>query len=136
MPVTLNTYSFDKLEAKTSPSDTRESCVRLGASLTLAKGTVLGKRTSDSKHYAYNDSLTDGTNIATCILQQATKTDASGNAYFGDSTTASLDNQPHAEVPVYTAGIFDTDDLTGYDANAGADLNVRITPEGWISIPQ
>jgi hypothetical protein len=132
MPTTLNTYSFDKLEPKESPELAIVDAVKLGASLTLAKGTVLGKRTSNNTHYAYNDALTDGTNVATCILMQATKTDASGNCYFGDSATAAVDNLPHAEAPVYTGGIFDTDDLTGYDAAAKTDLGGHFTPAGWL----
>lgn len=132
MPVTLNTRSYDKLEPKTNPEDARNGSVRLGVSLTLAKGTILGKRTSDNKYYAYNDALTDGTNVATCILMQATKTDSSGNAFFGDSTDASEINLPHAEAPVYKGGTFDTDDLTGYDANAKTDLGGSLTPEGWL----
>jgi hypothetical protein len=132
MPTTLNTYSFDQLEPKESPELSVRDAVKMGASLTLAKGTLLGKRTSDNKHYAYNDALTDGTNVATCILLCAIKTDASGNVYFGDSATAAIDNLPHAEAPVYIAGIFDTDDLTGYDANGKTDLGGHFTPAGWL----
>lgn len=135
MPVTLNTTSLDQLEPKSFPSHAQEDAVNLGASLTLAKGTVLGKKTSDGLHYAYNDALTNGTNVATCILKQATKTDSSGNAFFGDSTVASPTNLPHKDVPVYVAGVFDTDDLTGYDANAKTDLGGRILPSGWLCIP-
>jgi hypothetical protein len=132
MPTTLSTYSQDHLEPKTNPELAVLSCVRLGASLTLAKGTLLGKRTSDSKHYAYNDSLTDGTNVATCILRQAVKTDSSGVAFHGNSTDASEINLPHTEVTVYVGGVFDTDDLTGYDAAAKTDLGGHLTPEGWL----
>jgi hypothetical protein len=132
MPTTLNTYSFDQLEPKEFPELAKTDAVKFGASLTLAKGTVLGKRTSDNKHYAYNDALTDGTNVATCILKCTIKTDSGGNVFFGDSTTATVDNMPHAEAPVYVAGVFDTDDLTGYDANAKADLGGHLTPAGWL----
>ncbi len=132
MPTTLNTYSFDKLEPKEFPELAAVDAVKFGASLTLAKGTVLGKKTSDDKHYAYNDSLTNGTNVATCILMCAIKTDSSGNVYFGDSATAAIDNLPHAEAPVYIAGVFDTDDLTGYDAAAKTDLGGHLTPAGWL----
>ena len=134
MPTTLEVYSNDRLTPAQYPEDARKTAGKLGVSLTLAAGTVLGKRTSNGLLYAYNDALTDGTNVAVGILEYATKTDSSGNAFFGDSTTASSLNVPHQTVPYFVSGTFDTADLTGYDAAALADLNGRVLASGFIKI--
>lgn len=134
MPTTLSTFNPAKLEPKEYPECAKTEAVKLGVSLTLVKGTVLGKRTSDSLHYAYNDGLTDGTNVATCILTHDVVTDASGNHYLGTNAVASEFNLPQKDTTVYIAGVFDTDDLTGYNAAAGVDLHARVLPSGWISI--
>lgn len=136
MPTTLSTFAGAKLEPKSFPEDARVDAIRLGVSLTLAKGTVLGKRTSNNLHYAYNDALTDGTNVATCILQYDVVTDANGKHYLGTNAVASEFNLPQMDTTAYVAGVFDTDDLTGYNAAAAADLHARVLPSGWISIGQ
>lgn len=136
MPVTLNTYNNGtKLEPAEFPQDARLDAAQLGDSLTLAAGTVLGKKTADNKLYAYNDSLTNGLQTAVAILVYATATDASGNHYTGDSATPSDTNLPHRDCSIYIAGTFRTTDLTGYDANAGTDLHARTLPSGFIRIP-
>jgi hypothetical protein len=132
MPVTLDTYLPSKLEPAEFPEDARIDAARLGASLTLAKGTLLGKRTSDNKHYAYDDTKTDGTERAVGILVYDTITDASGNHYTGTSATASAINLPHADCSVYVAGTFDTTELTGYNAAALADFQGYLLPSGYI----
>jgi len=53
MPTQLQSYNPVKLEPIMFPQDARLDAGRFGASLTIAKGTVLGKKTSDSKLYAY-----------------------------------------------------------------------------------
>lgn len=135
MPTTLDTFNPTKLEPVSFPECAKIDAVRLGVSLTLARGTVLGKRTSDSKHYAYNDSLTDGTEAATCILVYDVVTDANGKVYLGTNAVASTFNLPHELASVYVAGVFDTTELTGYNAAAKADLHGRLLPSGWLSIP-
>lgn len=135
MPTTLSTFNPAKLEPVEYPEDARIDAVKLGASLTLVKGTLLGKRTSDGLHYAYNDALTDGTQTATCILVHDVVTDSSGNHYLGTNAVASEWNLPTRDTSVYVAGVFDTDELTGYDANAKTDLGGRFLPSGWLRIP-
>jgi len=135
MPVTLETLSPIKLEPAVYPQDARIDAAILGVSLTLGKGTVLGKRTSDNKLYAYDDTKTDGTNVACGILVYDTKTDASGNHYLGTDAVASTTNLPHRDCSVYVAGCFDTTELTGYDAAALADFHGRLMPSGYLRIP-
>jgi hypothetical protein len=53
MPITVETFLSNPLQPAAYPQDAREEAVKLGASLTLAKGTVLAKKTSDSLFYAY-----------------------------------------------------------------------------------
>lgn len=54
MPQTLEAITIDQLQAKQFSEDVRlASFGKFGNSLTLAKGTVLAKKTSDGKLYAY-----------------------------------------------------------------------------------
>lgn len=126
MPTLISTTTPDSLEPAIFPELARTIAAELAPSLTLAKGTVLGKITATGKLAAYNDSLTNGVEVAVAILKFAVVTDSSGNAYFSDSDVASPINLPHREVPVYIAGCFATADLTGYDANALADFKGRV----------
>jgi hypothetical protein len=135
MPTTLETWNPAKLETAHFPHDTRTMAVKLGNSLTLARGTLLGKRTSDSKHYAYDDTKTDGTQTATAILVHDVITDSSGNHFVGTSTAASSLNLPHKDTPVYVAGTFFTAQLVGYDAAALADFQGRLLPDATLRIP-
>lgn len=135
MPTQLETYNPAKLEPVSFPEVAKIDAVRMGASLTVTKGTVLGKKTSDNKHYAYNDSLTNGTETATCIAVYDFVTDANGKVYLGTSAVASSVNLPHETAPVYVAGVFDTTELTGWDSAAKTDLHGRTLPSGYVSIP-
>ena len=131
----LSTYAATNiLQPKQRPEDARQDAGAFGVSLTLVKGTVLGKKTSDGLLYAYNDSLTSGVNVAVGILMYTIKTDSTGRIFFGDSTDASEVNVPHQTAPYWQSGIFDTGDLTGYDANALTDLNGKVLANGYISI--
>lgn len=135
MPTTLNSWNADKLEPAMYPQDARTIAAKLGASLELDKGTVLGKRTSDGLLYPYDDGNTDGTETAVAILVYDVATDASGNHYLGDSAVPNPSNLPLADVPVYIAGYFDPDDLTGGDSNGYTDLGAKTLPNGLIRIP-
>lgn len=135
MPTTIDTYNALKLEPAEYPQDARIDAAQLGASLTLAKGTVLGKRTADDRLYAYDKDNTDGTETAVAILVYDTATDAGGKHYLGTSAVASAMNLPHGDASIYVAGVFDPDELTGYDADAATDLHARVLPSGFIRIP-
>lgn len=135
MPTTLSTWNPTKLEPVSFPECAKIDAVRLAASTTYARGTVLGKITASGLHAAYNDSLTNGVETATCILVYDCITDADSNVYLGTNAVASEMNLPHELASVYVAGVFDTTELTGYNAAAKADLHGRILPSGWLSIP-
>jgi hypothetical protein len=241
MPQTVETVINNPLLPAAYPEDAREDVVVLGASLTLAKGTLLGKKTSDGLHYAYSNpdrvqtlaitgtlsagsyslgivdkngvkkvtpaiaynanlaaiqtavnavipqetatnqivvggtahtattftfsgdsydntvqpiievypdgltgmetisvddtTTTTGVETPTCFLKFAVKTDANGRVYYSDSAVESSDNRSFQHAQVYTAGVFKTSDLTGWDADALAAFNARLLPSGFVRIP-
>lgn len=132
----LATYAMtNQLQPKQRPEDARQDAGAFGASLTLDKGTIIGKRTSDGLLYAYDDTATNGQEVAKGILMYTIKTNSSGHVFFSDSTDATELNPPHQTAPYWQSGIFDTADLTGYDAAALVDLNGKVLANGFISIP-
>jgi hypothetical protein len=137
MPQTLEQISIDQLQPKQFPEDVRTTPTgKFGNSLTLAKGTLLGKKTADGKLYAYNNANADGTETAVAILPCPVATDASGNIYLGDSAVPNSLNPAVKTVPVIIGGgVWDTSDLTGYDAAALADLGGRTLFNGLIRLP-
>lgn len=135
MPVTLDTFAYSGLQPVINPQDARKEAIQLGVSLTLAKGTLLGKRTSNGLHYAYNDALTDGTQTAVGILEFDVVTDADGNHYLGTNAVASQFNMPHRDASMFTCGTFDPTELTGWDAAAATDLKARTLSNGYYLIP-
>lgn len=132
MPTQLESYNDDKLEPVMAPELAKIDAATLGPSLTLAKGTVLGRKTVDGLLYAYVGANVDGTGTAVAILIHDVATDAGGKHYFSDSAVASRMNLPKENTAVYYAGVFDTVDLTGYDAAALVDLNGRVLHNGYI----
>lgn len=135
MPTQIESWNPTSLEPIEFPQDARTEAVVMGVSLTIARGTVLAKRTSDNKHYAYNDALTNGTEVAKCIAKFDFVTDASGNVYLGTSATPSALNLPHSTAVVYVAGVFNSSELTGWDAAAAVDFHARLLPSGYYRIP-
>lgn len=91
--------------------------VPLKASTTFAQGTVLGKKTADGLYQAYADAAADGSQTALCILQYACSTDASSNITIEGEWGVT-----RKEAPVWVAGYFATEDLTGLDAAGVVDL--------------
>ena len=80
----------------------------------LEKGTLLGIETITGKYVAYDDTAIDGSAVAVAIV--ADKIDATSSDQL---------------VAAYIRGQFVVSKLTGYDANALADLNGRrIGPVG------
>ena len=74
----------------------------------LAKGVVLGIETASKKYVAYDDSASDGSEVAKAILSD--KVDATSKDQL---------------VAVYLLGIFVKANLTGCDAAAIVDLKAR-----------
>jgi hypothetical protein len=126
MPTTASiTFGGQKLEPYDRPQDAQIVNLKLGASLTLAKGTVLGRITASNLWKAYANGNSDGSEVARAILQYDVATDANGKHYFGTSA-ASEHGQSHTAVPAYISGNFRVADLTGLDANGLADFNGQL----------
>lgn len=121
----IHTFTEQKLEPYKNPDLARTTAVKFGNSLTVAKGTVVARKTSDNKFYAYLDSNSDGTEVARGIAQYDFVTDASGNVFLGAAAT-SEHGQYELTAPIYTQGEFFIGDLTGLDANGLADLQGRL----------
>lgn len=87
--------------------------VKIGASLTLPAGQMLGEVTASPGVYAaYNSGNVDGTEVFKAILEHAVTTDAGGLITswigpFGVGVPAPL------AVPAWISGTFKTTDLTG-----------------------
>lgn len=135
MPTTLDTYAATKLEPAEFPEDARVDAASLAPSLTLAKGTVLGKITATGKLAAYANANVNGTETAVAILVYDTATDANGKHYYGNSALPSALNLPHNDTSIYIAGTFDPALLVGLDAPARVDFGARTLPSGFMRIP-
>jgi hypothetical protein len=78
----------------------------------------------------------DGTQVAVGICVYDIKTDANGLVYFSDSSAvASASNPQNQSAPIFIAGIFDPNDLTGWDSQAATDLGARTIVGGNVLIP-
>lgn len=76
---------------------------------------------------AYVDANTDGTGVAKCILKYAVATDTSGMITLGTASTGGPFGEKMLDTPAYFGGAFRTEELTGLDAAALADLNAHYT---------
>jgi hypothetical protein len=124
MPTTAtNTYSVDELVPYANPDDAMESMTneKFAPSLTLAKGTVVGKITASGLYKAYASGNADGSQIPVGLTRYRVVTDASSNitnlAEYGITPTTA---------PIFHEGEFLLADLTGLDDNAVAVLNGRL----------
>jgi hypothetical protein len=91
--------------------------ITLEAGQVLAAGTVMGKVTASKKYAAYNNSNSDGTEVARGVLRQ-------------DVDTSDGERQGNLVV----SGILKLDQITGSDANALTDLNAREDSENNLYI--
>lgn len=78
----------------------------------LPAGTVLGRVTATKLWKVYNNSNSDGTEVARGVLRRAVDTGA-------DSTAAKIQGN------IVISGILKNDKVSGADANAITDLNAR-----------
>jgi hypothetical protein len=117
MPLVTQAYTGLKLEPFEDPEGAVTDSVPFGASLTIARGTVLGIKTADSLFYAYADANSDGTQTAKAIAMFDMTTDGSGNVTIGNDWASTSKSGP-----VYKAGTFRTTELTGLDAAGVVDL--------------
>jgi hypothetical protein len=90
----------------------------LAGAATLVKGTILGMVTATGLYKAYNNSLSDGTEVAVGIL--------------GDTVDADLTDQNDLRLAasMYVRGTFYEAALTGLDSAAKTDLKSRTVGSG------
>jgi hypothetical protein len=119
----ITTFDCAKISPFIYPELARTMTVRLGASLTLAKGTVLGELSATPGTFEdYSNAASDGTEVARAILPYDVKTDADGLITLGDVSTGMEQGQKYRSIDVWITGYFRTTDLTGLDANGAVDL--------------
>lgn len=99
--------------------------IKLKPSLTLAKGTILGRVAADGLYKAYADAAVDGSGVARCVLEFDVATDADGNHFIG-SQASSEHGEIRQTVTAYFSGNFKVAELTGFDAAAQTDLGARL----------
>lgn len=96
-------------------------------SLTGSGATAAVAQTTKGKpaggHYpAYDDSLSDGREVAKAILQYPCTTNTYGQITFGDTADAADNDNRESQAPAWFRGEFKTSELTGIDANGVTDL--------------
>jgi hypothetical protein len=91
-----------------------EHRIKLGNSLTLVKGTVMGQVTATGLWIAYTAGAVDGSQNPKCLLAYDTTTDASGNCTIGGGDQGVT----YPDAPAFFSGDFNAADLTGLDATA------------------
>jgi hypothetical protein len=91
-----------------------EHRIKLGNSLTLVKGTVMGQITATGLWIAYTAGAADGSQNPRCLLAYDTATDASGNHTIGGGAQG----ETYPDAPAFFGGDFNAADLTGLDATA------------------
>ena len=90
-----------------------------GASLTIAKGTILGELTATPGEFkAYATGNADGSETAKAILPWDITTDGSKNITVGGAEFGVT----YKSIPVYVSGQFKTSELTGLDAAGIVDF--------------
>lgn len=123
----ITTFSGKKLEPFYRPDLAREQAVKLPASVTLARGTMLGEKSATPGTFgAYASGNSDGTERCKGILAFDCVSNASGKiAHTTDGTTGEL-GEVLESTPAYFGGIFKTSELTGLDENALEDLGGKL----------
>lgn len=70
---------------------------------------------------AYDDTLSNGLQVAKAVLQYDCRTDSQGKIFFGQQKSAD-NGKLSRTAPAYISGVFQTKNLVGLDANGVADL--------------
>jgi Bacteriophage lambda head decoration protein D len=117
-------YTAQRLVSFFNPEDARRITVKLPASVTYAKGTVLGELTASPGTYRnYLSGSADGSQVAKVILEYACTTDAAGLITWGNGEYY----ERQSGTPAYYSGTFQTADLVGLDAGAVSALGKLIS---------
>lgn len=125
MNAAFNVMNFAGVKPFWNPDLARTMAVKIGASLTLPAGQLLGEVTATPGVYAaYDKDNSDGTEVLKAILEHAVTTDADALITnwigpFGVGVPAPL------AVPAWISGIFKTTELTG-DSIAAAVTAKRL----------
>lgn len=123
-------YSFtqDVLVPVRNPHLAAEQAVKLKASTTYAKGTILGELSATPGTYdTFVPGAADGTEIPKCILAYAVTTDANGLPTLLGGVFPLPDNN----VPAYTRGDFDCATIDTAMGDAGTLLAAAIAAANW-----
>ena len=106
-------YSNQKLEPYYLSTPPAEMNVKLPASVSYARGTVLGELTASPGTFsAYASGNTDGSQFPKAILTFDTTTDATGNAIIAAVAPFGI-VAPTPSAPAYFRGVFRSEDLRG-----------------------
>jgi hypothetical protein len=129
-----NTWGNAGLEPCYRGNDAKRIHVALSASLTLARGTVLGETATAGEYAAYVD--TTATDPAKAILEYDVTTDGSKNITISGFGELGVTRKT---CPAFVSGFFRTTELTGLDAaalvNLGAHLISGTVADGVLCIP-
>jgi len=123
-------YSFtqDVLVPVRNPHLAAEQAVKLKASTTYAKGTILGELAADQGTYdTFNPNNADGTQLPKCILAYGVETDSNGLPTLIGGVYPLPDNN----VPAYTRGDFDCATIDTAMGDSGALLAAAIAAANW-----
>ena len=108
----FNTFTNTKLVPAINANRAAIIEVKIGASKTLAAGTILGQVTATPGVYdAYANAGAGGLGVPLCVLQYAVTTDASGNITNWSGPFASV--PADINVPAYEHGDFLCADIVG-----------------------
>jgi hypothetical protein len=123
LPGTAVTATFQgKCAAIDQPMMTSISSLTGGTNPAIAITETTKGQTGGMQFGAYNDGLSDGTNIAKAILEYACVTDTFGNITVGGGDYG----ETSKGAPAFFSGCFYTAELTGIDAAGVADLGRMI----------
>ena len=112
-----DTFGASRVEPAIAPDLAVEDTVPCAASLTIAKGTVLGQITASGLFKAYASGNGDGSQTAKVVAMYDFTTDGSGNVFLAHEKSVA-----RKVAPVWIGGYFRTEDLVGLDATAVSGL--------------
>lgn len=102
------TYTDSELLYSTQGGFTQVGVTLAGGQGVLPAGTVLGRNTTNKLYYVYNNTNTNGTEVARGVLRRAVDTGAAGT--------------PNQQSNMVITGILRLDMVSGADAAALTDL--------------
>jgi len=124
MPITATTnYRARKLEPAYQPEKAVTQAAKI-ASGNYAAGTVLGLVGATGALKAYANGNSDGSETAVAIAMYDMYSD--GTNVSITAAGALIAGETATDAPVYIAGFFRCDQLTGLDANGVTDMKARL----------